>query len=320
MAAEKIKACMNEDDTNFYVWNDFTNYGENELRTLIDHYDMGGIDQIMFCVNAKCTSYASAVHEMYGSKTCKAYETDSGCRKLFDNVRGFANAGINPYKVWLAESRKRGISPWISVRMNDIHEPFDEDHFLHSEFWRNHPELRRIQHRPAYGWTDKSLDFCHEEVREYMMALITEVLEIFDLDGIEVDWMRFYHHFAPGREEEGRQITLEMHRRIRQLADAAAERLGHPVGVAIRVPATPEHAWELGFDVPTLSREHLVDIVIPTAFFTTTDTGMPISLWRAILAPETRLYAGIEICVKAGMHNAHALRTTPSIVRSQCAS
>ena len=39
-------------------------------------------------------------------------------------------------KVWIEALREIGITPWISVRMNDIHEASAEDSILFSDFFR----------------------------------------------------------------------------------------------------------------------------------------------------------------------------------------
>ncbi len=320
MKQQATRACLNEDDSNFFFQPRPAGCDETALRALIDHYDLGGVDQIMFNINAQCVNYPDSAWEMIGSQPDRdPGEAPDLAWNFRTAVREYAAAGLNPYAFWLAESRKRGISPWISIRMNDIHNVDNEKHYLHSDFWRNHPEWRRIRHREPVSWMEKALDFGHSEVRDHALALIAETLEKFDLDGIELDWMRFPYHFRPGFEDEGRSLTLELHRRVRALADAAAKRLGHAVGIAVRVAATPQNAWELGFDVPAMSREKLVDIVIPTAFWATTDTAMPIALWRALLTPETRLYAGIELLTRA-YPAAQPMYSTPSMVRSQCAA
>ena len=51
----------------------------------------------------------------------------------------------------------------------------------------------------------------HPEVRKHHMALIHELAQRYDFDGLELDWMRFGFHFRPGHEREGAQIPHRVH-------------------------------------------------------------------------------------------------------------
>lgn len=116
--------------------------------------------------------------------------------------------------------RHQGISPWISLRMNDVHVNGNLDHPIHSDFWRN-PELFRQGHPGYYA---RALDYVHSEVRDKYKALIVETLERYDLDGLELDFMREPYLFSKGKEQEGRLILTEWLRDIRTLVDAASKR------------------------------------------------------------------------------------------------
>ena len=63
--------------------------------------------------------------------------------------RDLHSRGIDPYALWIARSRKHKIAPWISMRMNDLHNVDDPGSYMHSTFWRSHPEFRRVPYRFA---------------------------------------------------------------------------------------------------------------------------------------------------------------------------
>src|SRR5881628_2363219 len=94
--------------------------------------------------------------------------------------------------------------------------------------------------------TDRALDWAHPEVREHYLKLIREALEIFDLDGLELDWMRFGYFFGVGRELEGGKIISEFIGEVRHEIARAAKRLRHPIKLGVRVPSTPETARRMG--------------------------------------------------------------------------
>ena len=115
---------------------------------------------------------------------------------------GCLTAGLDPYAIWISRCREKRISPWLSMRMNDVHSVDDPSHFLHSTFWREHPEYWRVPHGSAAPWVNRALNYAHAAVREHQMSFVRELLERYDADGLELDWMRFGYHLTPGRERE----------------------------------------------------------------------------------------------------------------------
>jgi hypothetical protein len=135
---------------------------------------------------------------------------------------------------------------------------------------------------------DKALDFGRAEVREYTFRLVDELASRYDFDGLELDWMRHGFHFAPGREQEGAQHLNRFMERVRR-------RLGKRRKIGVRVPPRPESALRLGLDAVEWARAGCVDLVTPTNFWRTVDTGMPLRLWRRLLPPGCLLGAGLEL-------------------------
>ena len=302
---------LNEDDSHFYFSRTADQMTVEGLKEMVDHYASPQMREILFNPNAMRVSCASTVWD----PIWKGYDPDAGLdqplfaehRKSDPDIdvsgvqRWVYNAWlldqrkINPYEVWLAYTREKGISAWISMRMNDVHDVHNPGSVLHADLWRNRPDLRRVPYR-FETWPDRAFDYGQKEVREYHLALIKEYFERFDLDGLELDWMRFGYHFRPGHEERGRKLLTEFLAEVRRLAKDAAERLGHPVNVGARVPARPQTARGLGMDAIEWARLGLVDMVVPTPFWTTSDFDIPIEQWKELLCglPVT-LAAGLEL-------------------------
>ena len=87
------------------------------------------------------------------------------------------------------------------MRMNDVHNADDRDCYIQSSFWRQHPEYWRVP--GGAGWTDRALDYGIPQVREHAMAYLRELLERYDSDGIELDWMRFGYNDLQIRQLSG---------------------------------------------------------------------------------------------------------------------
>jgi len=190
------------------------------------------------------------------------------------------------------------------MRMNDIHDVPNVKSFMHSTFWVNHPEYWRVPNDASGSWVARAFDYAHPEVREHHMAFVRELLARYDPDGLELDWMRFGYHFKDGQGEKGCAILTQFMRDVRTLANEWSEKRGHPIKLSARVPAVPDAAVGLGMDGVTWVREGLVDMLVPTPFWTTSDFDTPIELWRERIGP-----AAANVVLAAGLE--HNLRGFP---------
>ena len=80
------------------------------------------------------------------------------------------------------------------------------------------------------------------------------------------------------------------------------------------MPASPETSFYLGFDVSRWASEGLVDTVIPSPRFSSSDTDMPVELWKRLLAPYgTEIAAGVEIIIKEQPAAANTFNTVETV-------
>lgn len=288
---------LNEDANHYFATRTDRRVTARDLTDWVDQYAGTQVRELILNVNAQRTAFPSKVwtpfwkgydpqgpddQPLFRSAPEKAF-----ARKWVHTAWQMQQDGLDHFRIWIDRARAKGLSPWLSIRMNDLHNVDDEQHYLHSDFWRAHPEFRRIPYRGEQR--DKALDFGRAEVRDYTFALIEEVARRYpNFDGLELDWMRHGFHLAPGREDEGRAALTAFHQRVRRL-------LGRKKRIGIRVPPHPETAWRMGFDPIGWAQAGLVDLVVPTNFWRTTDTNMPIALWRRLLPASCLLGAGLEL-------------------------
>jgi hypothetical protein len=319
-AEEKMGLLFNEDSTHFYGGRPAEEMTIEGLHKFIDQYADTQISQMFFCVTAMRTSYDSDVWdnrwENYDVNELKALKPRSQFRpedelaavkqwdreeavinyqKSLSRKVGIRNAwllnerGIDPYKVWTERCREIGISPAVSMRMNDVHGTTNIQGRGHSEFWRQHPEYWRVvpaNESPIVNHWERAFDYEHKEVRDYSMSLIRELLERYDIDAIELDWMRDAYVFQPGREKIGLDILTGFMREVRQLTKDWSAKRGHPIQLTVRVPATPQIAKGFGLDTIRWAKEDLIDMLVVSPYVITSDFDIPIELWRQLLAPE----------------------------------
>ncbi|MDZ4857970.1 MAG: family 10 glycosylhydrolase [Candidatus Hydrogenedentes bacterium] len=302
LAADNPILIFNEDDSHFFGSRKAEDMTIEGLHAFVDQYAGTKITHLFLNPNAMRASFASSTREPIWDLGKQIIPDNEFAKAWIDNAKLLYERGLDPYAIWIARSREKGISPWISMRMNDVHEVSDTTSYLHSTFWRDNPQFWRVPNEEKRGWQDRALDFAHPEVREHAMAFVRELLERYDMDGLELDWMRFGYHFAPGKEREGVEILNQFTREVRALTREWREKRGHPIQLAARVPAHPDAAVGLGMDGVTWAREGLIDLLIPTPFWASADFDIPVELWKERLGDATakvKVAPGLEILLGA---------------------
>ncbi len=292
---------INEDNSHFFGTRRPEQMTVEGLNAFVDQYAGTRVTHLFLNPNAMRASFRSGTRDAIwdeGTQTMPGADEPGG--RWPANARLLHERGLDPYAVWIARAREKGITPWLSMRMNDVHCVDEPDNFMHSSFWVGHPEFRRVP--GGAGWTDRALDYGRPEVREHALAFVRELLDRYDPDGLELDWMRFGWHFAPGREAEGAELLCAFLREARALTTEASARRGHPVRLGARVPADPDAARGLGMDGVRWAKEGLIDMLVPCPFWTTSDFDIPVEAWRAQMggaAENVVLAPGLEFNIRA---------------------
>ena len=292
---------INEDkDHYFKLSSELMN--EQSLRDYIDDMGQGGhVTHIFFCPFGQRPSYASGVCEPIWAGMEEPDMNHKTHNIWCVNAKLLHDRGIDPYRVWIERSRENGISPWISIRMNDAHFVTIENYFRTCNFWREHPELRRnAEYDPNTGWESWALDYSKEPVRKFHFSIFTELVDRYAPDGVELDWMRFANHLTPGHEREQAHIITEFIRQCREYANNAARRCGHPISLSVRVPTLPETAFCFGHSPVEWAAEGLVDLIVPTNFYNANDYAIPLDEWFRIIgeaSPDVLVLPGACNCI-----------------------
>ncbi len=238
----------------------------------------------------------------YTKNTCGA-----GMHYLYEEL------GIDYVKEHIKGFREAGINPWLTYRMNDYHDRNLPTSTLFSDFYHEHPEVRNGHDLPKkfWIWDGYAYDFKFDIVRKHNLDLINESLELYDPYGIELDFQREMACFALGEEYEGVEIMNGFMRDVDAIVKKAEERWGHEIKVAVRVMPDINFCLEYGFDVMNWVQEGIVDVVVISSRWASTDTDMPIKLWKTLLKPYgAELYASMEWFVSA---HTDAERLAPNI-------
>jgi hypothetical protein len=297
---------FNEDCTNFFYYQTIPPGKAGEtIDRYVDVYAAAGVKTLLCNTNAQRTNYRSRVWDAFWDGYDPAGPDDqpflaplprdyvAKYRHMVGNMREVDRQGIDYPARFIARCRHNGISPWITLRMNDCHNQDNAEHPIHGTFWKNNPQLR-VRGIPAYY--SRCFDYAHREVRDYYKSLIVETLDRWDIDGLELDFMREPYLFSAGKQSEGGKLLTEWLGDIRKLVDAAAQRRGHPMRLGVRVPSRPETAKAFGLDAVAWAKAGLVDLVVPTPRWATIEFDMPMERWHELLAEtNVTLAGGLEV-------------------------
>ena len=216
---------------------------------------------------------------------------------FFNLYQDLIDAGVD----WLAETskacRRRGVSPWVSVRMNDMHGSANPkgSHFNCALFKdeKNRLSGRRFDPKdPLHiGWA--GLNYELPAVRDFMMSHIREYLDVYDFEGMELDWLRNPHCCeAPAGDAQCDLITSWI-ADVRRQTEARSRRLKKPVPLGMRIPGNLGYMKSIGVDVPRIAREGLIDFLGFSNFWQTS-WDMPYDELRQQVGPDVAIYGVVE--------------------------
>ena len=222
---------------------------KNIVETAVDEHAKAGIDRVAYCAWVR---FGSPVP---GFKSAPFQKDYYGRAPGFETLH---EKGLDQLQLLVDRCHKNGMEFFVCLRMNDRH-----GSARHAKFYLDHPEWR-LEKFPG------GLDYKYEGVRQPVLDFIAEVLERHDLDGIELDYQRWCHVFAPDEAVANTPLLNDFTRKARKIIDAAARKRGRErLRLSVRVPQTLEECHDLGFDVATWIKEGLVDDVCPSDFFFT---------------------------------------------------
>ena len=305
------KIIFNEDPNHFLYDRYAAGIRRLEKEHILDflaQYENTGITDFFICIGSSTpwfeTKTRDNVMDTYkrwlkeGKVPQDSSEAHFGQLKLLDDF--YQREGKTVISFLMEHVRDFGMRPWASLRMNDIHEASAEDSLLFSDFYRNNRHMNRVSHREPSSYYDYALDYHYPEVREYYLTLIQEVLETFDVDGLELDFMREIYSFGIGREYEGIAVMNAFMREVYATVKTAEAHWGHPIKIAVRVPDKPEKALRLGFDVFDWVDADIVDLLVVTPRWSSIDNDLPIDLWKRMMrGKNVEIAAGLEILIDA---------------------
>ena len=285
-------------------------YSVRAIQRYVDLLAESGVDTFLVSPNTQVPWYPSKV-----LRTALDGYT-RGDREFIRGQHGFLGIGdaertlnfLNLYLDlleagvdWLAEAatacRRRGIRPWLSIRMNDMHGSIGS--YMNCDL-SSDPRCRlsgrpvNPRDEPRPDWM--ALNYERPEVRDYMFTLIREGVEDYDYEGLELDWLRNPNCCEPVASQQTIDTMTQWIAAIRALTTRRAKQTGRPFPLGLRVPANYELMRAIGLDVAALARAGLIDFVAPSAFMQTC-WGLPLERVKAELGEQVAVYGVAEFAL-----------------------
>ena len=290
---------INEDNDHYFKLGSERMDREHLVAYVDEILSPGAVTDFFMCPCGQRASFGSSAWEPIwmgiGEPNMKGETNDIWCV----NAKLLHDRGIDPYKVWIERCRRRGVRAWMSMRMNDVHFASLKNYFRSTTFWRRRRDLRRRPdldpEKDRASWDSFAFNYAHQEVQDYHFAMFKELVDRYDADGYELDWMRFTRHLTPGREREEAPVLTAFMRRCRRYADGVAAKRGRKILISARVPTKYDEAREKGFDPEAWAREGLIDWLITTNFYDTNDYEIDVRGWKRRIGaanPAVRVFPG----------------------------
>ncbi len=272
------------------------NVGEELLYPFVDIYKDTLITDVLLNIFCQYSAAKSEIWSDYADKYEQEIENgvEVDYKDLYKGIYKLnSEYSIDPYEVWLRRLRQIGLSGWLTIRMNDCHEPDEQASFLRSDFFYEAREKGWVI-GDKYGYFRYCFDYSVPEVRQKMLDYIKEQLWRYDPDGLELDFQREITCFDIENCPDRVEIMTEFVRSIREMTEERGKQLGHKIRLGVRL--MPDIAQNLiyGFDIVNWAKEGLVDLVCYTPRWETSDSDMPSEEWKAKVKG-VELAAGIEI-------------------------
>ncbi|MFH1008254.1 MAG: hypothetical protein V1800_12265 [Candidatus Latescibacterota bacterium] len=242
---------------------------------------IAGIPDVCYFDTRKGEVFGSGHESLNASESTWSWQVS-------ENVHALIRAGDDPMRVISERCHHHGIDFLAVFRMNDEHAIAQDDDALSSRFLLDHLDWRVPGRRGA-------LDYSIKEVRDHRFAIIQEAAEGYEIEGIELDWMRWGVMFPKGEEREKSPILTEFVRRIRKMLDRVAREKGKDrLLLGTRVAPTVAATEEMGIDLEAWLSEGLLDYLIPSDFYYT-DFNMPVETFKELTqGTRCKLYPSVH--------------------------
>ena len=254
-AARRARRVVLNNDGNDVPDTDASRTKEGFLSVRFDHLADCGVDSVFYCTSMSSVfTHKSKVLEMHS------------------HMPALLKMGIDPLQLAIEWCRKHDTEVFWTLRMNDIHDNWNKT--IRARWKHDRPELvmGTPEEAKIYGMRDPRhlwtlADYAQKDVRDMMVRAVEEVLVNYDVDGIDLDFLRHICYFRETRLYQPvtpahRDMLTDMVRQIREHVLAASQRRGKPILLSARVLQTMPLNERFGLDVEQWADKGYLDLVV----------------------------------------------------------
>ena len=224
------------------------------LRWPVDEVAGTGVDTLVFGLGyGDVFFHQSKVGRVVGQNK-EVWESYIDWR-IMRMVEEAAKLGTDQLREVVKRGKALGINVLPSLKMQNTHAPGAN---RCGKLRWDHEEKVCIGEEGRYEW---AYDYALELVREYKLALVREVLDDYDSDGIERDFM-FGSQYFMGDEPDAAAIMSAFMADLRKLTREIGERQQREIPIMVRVCLEREDNLAMGLDVEAWLADGNVDFVV----------------------------------------------------------
>ena len=189
-------------------------------------------------------------------------------------INGYVRDGGDVLADFIEACREFGQAAFVSLRLNDGHHVEwcgTKNHVrgIHSvcRFMMEHKEY--MFGGDLKSWGNRCQNWIYPEVTAYMLELITEQCENYDIDGFELDFMRHPHMYDVNATtfQERQRITEQFIKNVRAVLDRTERGDKHRY-LCVRVPSKIEMWDELGLLPENMEKLGVEMVNVSTHYYT----------------------------------------------------
>jgi len=119
---------INQDNSSFFGSRKPEEMTLTGLHAWVDQYAESSVTHLFLCPNAMRASFPSSSRDAIWNSV-----NGNEPQGLWpENAKRLHDAGLDPYKIWIERYREKKLVPWLSMRMNDVHDAGNGDNYQHS--------------------------------------------------------------------------------------------------------------------------------------------------------------------------------------------
>ncbi len=230
------------------------------------------------------------VNEIYGMVPwypSEIYSLEEHNKWFYEEFGGQGSYGLMTYlrngkdfvQEQLDKTHEEGKLYFLSYRMNDRHSlnlmdnPSTAPYKWTSKFYVENPQYRIGESQNNLGASGWMLDFQYKEVRDYKLAMIYELIENYDIDGILLDFMRSpaYFNLHTTTEEQRIAIMTDFMKSVKAALDKKTEETGKEYYFGVVIPREDGEFGDLGIDLDKYVEAGVEIFIFWDYYFSTLD-------------------------------------------------